>query len=368
MAIHNKWTKLAAAAILAGGLLVPGAANAAVSFTDIDNSYAKEAILALAAEGILDGVGNNKFNPGGKMTREQFAKVLVVGGDLYDPMAILDLSPYADNQDPNAWYYNYVRVISQKGIMIGTSVTDFGVGQSMTREMAVVAIVRALGLEPATKADAVPAFADAAQISNWAKPHIALAQQLGITNGVGNNTFAPKVQTTREMASKMLYESLTNMNEITSAANFRIEYYSFNQDALNTFTVKIQTQNMDPNAKFRYVMSVTDKAGNPVAGQVFHQEVAPGEWSPNQTNEHGEMMFGPDAGYTAAELEQGLTVKFKTGFVSAGDHVITLGLVDAADQSLVAQGALDVTVETMPGWGTPELQVKEASVVIVDGL
>lgn len=360
MAMHNKWIKLTAAAILAGGLLVPGVASAAVAFTDIETSYAKESILALAEAGILNGVGGGKFHPGGQMTREQFAKMLVIGGGLD---VTLEEVPYADNADPNAWYYNYVRAISQHDIMIGTGPTTFGVGQSMTREMAVVAIMRALGLESAVaaKAGAVSTFADEAQVSSWAKPHLALAQELGIINGVGGNTFAPQTQTTREMASKMLYEAMVQMQAITSAVQFKLEYYAFVASALNQFSITVQTHNLSSDLDLSYRVRFTDATGRPVANQVVHYETAPGVWEPNQTDADGVVVF-----QTAdMDLTKGVTVKLKTSFANEGEHFIHVGLVNTADHALLAEGPMDVTVLNAPGVGIPELTVKEASFVIV---
>lgn len=54
-----------------------GSAYAAfTSFTDIENSFAKEDIQALADKGIVNGVGEGKFDPKGNVTREQQAAII----------------------------------------------------------------------------------------------------------------------------------------------------------------------------------------------------------------------------------------------------------------------------------------------------
>lgn len=42
-----------------------------IQFTDIGNHWAKNAIIRMAAQGIIRGIGNNKFNPEGTLTKEQ---------------------------------------------------------------------------------------------------------------------------------------------------------------------------------------------------------------------------------------------------------------------------------------------------------
>lgn len=71
-------------------LMIPGAnvsangttptAGSPYNFVDVTDQYswAKEAINSFSTQGIVSGVGNNKFAPGAMVTREQFTKMLAL--------------------------------------------------------------------------------------------------------------------------------------------------------------------------------------------------------------------------------------------------------------------------------------------------
>lgn len=340
MTINNKWTKWAAAAIMAGGLLAPGMASAAaVSFSDIENSYAKDSILALAELGVLNGVGGDKFNPGGLMTREQFAKILVLGGALE---ATEESLYFGDNVNKSAWYYDYVQTIAQNGIMKGDGYGSFGVGQALTREAAVVSIVRSLGLESMVDPNAKATFTDADQISAWAQPHVALVEKLGIINGMGDGTFAPKVTTTREMAAKMLFGAVEN----SAVVGFAGELGGFVAGVETEFSLSTIAKNFSQDVSLRYRATITDSEGVALANQEIEYEVADGVWQVITTDENGVVFFGPAEGFKTEDigLDAGVTTKFLTTVANAGDYVLNLALVNVADNAVVAEGTLAFTV------------------------
>lgn len=202
-----------AAGVLSAVLVCLWAMPAALAvdpFTDIADSYAREAILALQAEGKVQGVGDGLFAPRAQMTREQFAAILVRVMSLDE---VAGPAPFTDNADPAAWYYGAVNTAWAHGLMIGLDDSTFGVGQPISREQAVVTLVRVAGLEPQVDPQAVPGFADAHQLSPWSRGYVALAQAKGLIVGMGDNTFAGSLEMTREMAVQMLYRALTHLDE-----------------------------------------------------------------------------------------------------------------------------------------------------------
>ena len=66
---------LALAASLLPGLV---SAPAAASFSDIADDATAENVEVLRMLGVVDGVGNGAFRPGGTLTRAQFCKMAVV--------------------------------------------------------------------------------------------------------------------------------------------------------------------------------------------------------------------------------------------------------------------------------------------------
>ena len=65
-------------------------APASAAFSDISNSSLSQTTAVLDALGIMQGVGSNKFNPDGLLTRAQFCKIAVTA------MGVSDVSAYAN--------------------------------------------------------------------------------------------------------------------------------------------------------------------------------------------------------------------------------------------------------------------------------
>jgi len=175
-----------------------------VYFTDLDSvEWAKESINALAAKGILSGVGNNLFAPNDNVTRAQFIKMLISAFDLVDETATCDFT----DVEQDAWYYQYIASARQLNITSGYPDGTFGVDREITRqEMASLAyrtakLVQINLPETAGNTD----FADNNQIAEYAREAIMAMKEAGIISGVGENRFAPYDTATRAQAAKIIY-------------------------------------------------------------------------------------------------------------------------------------------------------------------
>ena len=103
-------------------------------------------------------------------------------------------SSFTDTNDEN------VAKMAALGVVTGVGGGRFAPDGLLTREQAATMLARlaeALGL---TLTDGAPTFADNAQISSWAVDAVGQIQELGIMGGVGENSFAPKGQYTREQS------------------------------------------------------------------------------------------------------------------------------------------------------------------------
>jgi len=175
-----------------------------VYFTDLDSvEWAKESINALAAKGILSGVGNNLFAPNDNVTRAQIIKMLISAFDLVDETATCDFT----DVEQDAWYYQYIASARQLNITSGYPDGTFGVDREITRqEMASLAyrtakLVQINLPETAGNTD----FADNNQIAEYAREAIMAMKEAGIISGVGENRFAPYDTATRAQAAKIIY-------------------------------------------------------------------------------------------------------------------------------------------------------------------
>ena len=109
----------------------PATAAQAVSFNDIsDRPWAVEAINAMAARGIIKGIGNNRFNPDANCKRCDFAIVLVNILGLNSEVATTNYSDIALGQ----YYYNYVGIAKKYGIESGVDGDVFHPDTMITRE------------------------------------------------------------------------------------------------------------------------------------------------------------------------------------------------------------------------------------------
>ncbi|TCP54624.1 S-layer family protein [Tumebacillus sp. BK434] len=335
-------TSAAATAALIGTLVNPVSAAGSTAFKDISNSYAQEAILFLNEYEILMGVSDTEFAPTKKMTREQFATMLVKA---HAPNTAAKRNMvFADNTKQTEWYYNFVQTAYDEKIMSGVGKNSkgqdvFGVGQTMTREQAIVAIMNMFGLNEFVDPQATPDFKDAGKISDWAKGYVALAQEMGIAFGTGTGNFEPKTATTREMGAQMLYK--TTMEFVQHSTFVNIGFGGFENITAGKeaqFTVSAATINVPEEMALRYRATLVGKDGTPVANQTVSYQTELG-WLSFTTDANGVAFFGPEAGFKPAEIglesEDGITTNFKTTMANAGDYTLKVAFVDAATREVL---------------------------------
>lgn len=100
------------------------------------------AVEKLAYEGIVQGLGNNKFNPDGKIKREEAAVILSkLSEKLGKNLASGDIS-FADSQSISAWAMDDVKKVYTAKIMQGISERRFSPKNHYTIEQAIATLLR----------------------------------------------------------------------------------------------------------------------------------------------------------------------------------------------------------------------------------
>ncbi|WP_186375393.1 immunoglobulin-like domain-containing protein [Paenibacillus xylanexedens] len=177
-------------------------AYVATSFQDVTQGWAKDAISALGARGVVKGVGYGEFNPKGQVTRAAFITMLINVLELSDESVTTSFSDVKQGE----WYHGNIAIAQKLGIVNGKPDGSFGVHENITREDMAVMVYKAIQMKhlklPAREARA---FKDKANISNYAKQAVETIQGAGIINGVGNDEFAPKKTANRDQAAVMIY-------------------------------------------------------------------------------------------------------------------------------------------------------------------
>lgn len=166
-----------------------------ISLSDINQSYAKDAILELVEQGIINGKGNGKFDPTGKIERQDFAIILAKALNLDVSSKPAD-STFSDVPQDH-YSYSFVEAAVKAGLIKGQGNGEFGMGQNLTRQDMAVLFVRALGVEVEGMGSLLK-FSDAASISYYAKDAVAAAIELGLMNGMNGKEFNPVGQADRQ--------------------------------------------------------------------------------------------------------------------------------------------------------------------------
>ena len=175
------------------------------TFADLPaNHWAYENVMKLKELGVIDGVGDNKFNPAGIVTREQFLKMLVEATATPDSANAVK---FAD-VDASAWYAPYVAAGVDAGLINGITDDTFGVGSEIKRQDMAVMIARILNAKniPVTQTSEV--FDDDNNISDYAKNAVYLVRDAGIINGYNNNQFSSATSLTRAEAATVIIKLL----------------------------------------------------------------------------------------------------------------------------------------------------------------
>ena len=177
------------------------------SFNDLAGyGWASDAITYLAGKGIVNGKGNNEFAPADNITREEFAKILVLAYDLYDEGAECDFI----DAEKDRWSYKYIASLHKYGTVQGYPDGSFGVNNLISREEMAVMLYRILlnKLEIDPKITMDKTFNDMDNISEYAVNSVLMLGANGVISGDESGNFNPKKGATRAEVCRMIYNSV----------------------------------------------------------------------------------------------------------------------------------------------------------------
>jgi hypothetical protein len=130
-------------------------------FTDVDQSSAYyEDIVTLYEQGVISGYADGSFGPNRPVTRQQFAKMIVLTlGYQVSPLAACGFKDVDASLDPSDPSYPaaYIAVCAEAGITLGKTPDTFGPYDKITRAQLITMVARAADL-PAAPAGCVPPF------------------------------------------------------------------------------------------------------------------------------------------------------------------------------------------------------------------
>lgn len=181
-----------------------------VSFSDIASveAWAGREIQVVAAKGAIEGKATGTFAPQDKVTRAEFAKMLIRAFDLDNGSATESF----DDVKASDWHAPYVAAAANLKIINGRSASKFDPNATITRAEMATMIARALkvsqGAADVADADAaLKGFADAGKISASLKAGVAFAAGNGIVKGNAGK-FLPNNNASRAEAAVIIYRAI----------------------------------------------------------------------------------------------------------------------------------------------------------------
>ena len=172
-------------------------------FLDVnEGDWFYDAVAHAYENGLMDGVGGNRFAPNSATTRAQLVTILyrlegqpAVSGDL----------PFTD-VEAGTWYTNAVGWAAQNGIVNGVGDDTFAPGNDLTREQLVTILYRyaeAKGYDVSASAD-LAGYPDGEEIQAYAREAMAWAVAENIIQGMEDDTLKPAGNASRAQIATIL--------------------------------------------------------------------------------------------------------------------------------------------------------------------
>lgn len=183
-----------------------------VTFSDIAGHKNQQAIEKLVGMGVINGMGDGTFAPNKTMTRAQFCTIVVKALGI-KPLESRVFSDVPSGQ----WYSGYVGAANANGIVNGVGNGKFDPNGTITRQEAASMVVRAakvLGQNTAAaNADStLSRFSDSAKVASYAKEPLAYCYDSGILSA--EKTIQPTKAILRCEIAQMVYNLLKIAGEV----------------------------------------------------------------------------------------------------------------------------------------------------------
>lgn len=182
----------------------------------VNGAWYNSAINYCVDNGWMIGNTFNEIEPDREITRAEFATIVDRVFDTYMPK---DISNYTDINEED-WYYNYMAMSVQMGIIEGVSDTELNPLGKITREQAMTILSRALALpEPdlEEEAELLKRFSDADDISDWACTYVASMVKEKRAQGYLDGTMRPLNNITRSETAQLLMNCIPNIEKGSNA-------------------------------------------------------------------------------------------------------------------------------------------------------
>lgn len=173
-------------------------------FLDVkDSDWFYEAVKYVNTKNLMMGTGADSFSPDMPMTRSMIVTTL----RRYEGKpSVNHVNPFADVPD-DEWYTDSVLWAQQNDIVTGYGEGLFGPDDNVTREQIATILknyIQWQGLDTSKRND-ISRYTDAKDVSPWAMDSVEWANALGLIEGKTEKILAPKKYATRAEVATILY-------------------------------------------------------------------------------------------------------------------------------------------------------------------
>ena len=173
-------------------------------FTDLDNTkWYHKATDYVINKGLMSGTSATEFSPNTTLTRAMLVTILWRSAG--SPKSTLGYNPFKD-VPTNQYYYQAVMWAYENNVVAGTTSTTFSPNSPITREQLAAILWRYAG-SPSTNGS-FAGFTDSGKVSSYAEIALRWALEKGIVSGKGNGILDPGGKSTRAEAASMLMRYL----------------------------------------------------------------------------------------------------------------------------------------------------------------
>ncbi|MCX6085455.1 MAG: S-layer homology domain-containing protein, partial [Caldiserica bacterium] len=145
----RRFLSIVLAVVLVLAVCSPALTARAAGFKDVAASYwAFDEITALAAKKVIAGYADGTFKPEGKVTREEFAKMIVVAKGLAE---VKPAKATFSDVPATRWSYGVVEAAAKAGYINGIGGGKFAPAAEIKRQDMAILLVRVLGKEAESK-------------------------------------------------------------------------------------------------------------------------------------------------------------------------------------------------------------------------
>jgi len=182
------------------------------SFSDIQNHWAKPFIQGLLDKGLISGFKDGTFKPDDKMTRAQYAALLVKA---FNPSAKRDGINFTDVAD-DLWAKDVIQEAYRGEFLSGFPDNSFKPNDNVQRAQVIVSLVNGLGLS-ASDGTVLSTYSDRAAIPDYAKDEVNTATKKEIVVSYPDTKqLDPTKDATRAEVAAMVYQALVDGNQVST--------------------------------------------------------------------------------------------------------------------------------------------------------